>query len=136
MLALSGYSIWYWAILHAGKDVENRKWPTAIRGTIALHASKRIPPEDYWEARGYIERIAKLKVGSSEDFVKGAIIGVVDIVDCVKHSSSPWFFGPYGFVLQNPRVLPRPIPCAGALYFWKVPAEIEARIKDQLGDSE
>lgn len=30
-------------------------------------------------------------------------MGVVDVVDCISESSSLWFFGPYGFVLANPR---------------------------------
>ena len=34
-------------------------------------------------------------------FRKGAIIGEVDIVDCVTKSTSPWFEGPFGFVLRN-----------------------------------
>jgi hypothetical protein len=130
LLGLSLIQPWADAILYWGKDVENRKWATPYRGTIALHTSKKIPAEVYWEAREYIERIAGARVPSSEDLVKGAIIGLVDIVDCVSQHSSPWFFGPYGFVLANPRPLKKPIRCSGALNFWKVPDEIREQIKE------
>jgi hypothetical protein len=50
----------------------------------------------------------------------------VEIVDCVSESSSPWFFGKYGFVLSNPRVLRNPIPCKGALGFFDVPYPIDS----------
>lgn len=49
----------------------------------------------------------------------GGIVGVADIVDCVEAHPSPWFFGPYGFVLANARPLPF-TPCKGALGFFKV----------------
>ncbi len=42
----------------------------------------------------------------------------MDIVDCVNQSDSEWFFGDYGFVLNNARPLPF-IPCKGALSFFK-----------------
>jgi hypothetical protein len=38
--ALSVRSPWRWFILHAGKDIENRDWPTKFRGIIDLNASK------------------------------------------------------------------------------------------------
>jgi hypothetical protein len=63
---------------------------------------------------------------------RGAIIGMVDIVGVVRESSSEWFAGPFGFVLENPRALPEPIPCKGALRFWDVPLDIERWIERQL----
>jgi hypothetical protein len=134
LLALSGIQPWFDAILKWGKDIENRKWPTPYRGTIALHTSKKIPPDEYWAAREMIEKVSGpgVLVPSSEDLVKGCIIGLVDIVDCVTKSDSPWFFGPFGFVLQNPRVLVKPIPAKGALNFWTVPDDIRAQIEEQL----
>ena len=38
-----------------------------------------------------------------------AIVGLMDIVDCVTESDSPWFIGEYGWVLANPRPgIPQP----------------------------
>lgn len=52
------------------------------------------------------------------EFGRGAIIGEVDIVDCVTESKSPWFTGPYGFVLANPVAYKVPVPCKGKLGFF------------------
>jgi len=41
MKAISLWQPWAWAILHAGKDVENRTWPTHHRGPLLLHVAKR-----------------------------------------------------------------------------------------------
>ena len=49
----------------------------------------------------------------------GALIGEVDIVDCVTRSESPWFVGRYGFVLKNPVLYDKPVPCRGALGFFE-----------------
>jgi hypothetical protein len=50
---------------------------------------------------------------------RGGIVGEVEIADCVTEHSSPWFTGPYGFVLRNARILPfKPLP--GALRFFDV----------------
>lgn len=48
----------------------------------------------------------------------GAIIGEVDITGCVEKSDS-WFTGPYGFVLTNPTLYEKPIPCKGKLGFFE-----------------
>jgi hypothetical protein len=36
---LSIHPEWAWAIMFAGKDVENRDWPTTNRGRLLIHAS-------------------------------------------------------------------------------------------------
>ena len=52
-LALSIRQPWAWAILHAGKDVENRSEPMArsaerlIGQTILLHAGKTVDPDGF-----------------------------------------------------------------------------------------
>mgnify|MGYP006363525131 CR=1 FL=1 len=34
MKALSIRAPWWWAILYAGKDIENREWATRFRGPV------------------------------------------------------------------------------------------------------
>jgi hypothetical protein len=41
-----------------------------------------------------------------EQLQLGGIIGQVELVDIVTQSRSPWFHGPYGWVLTRPRALP------------------------------
>lgn len=44
-----------------------------------------------------------------------------------------WFFGPIGYVLRDVVALPEPVPCKGALGFWTLPADVEARVREQIG---
>ena len=53
-----------------------------------------------------------------DDLPRGGIVGEAEIVDCVTQSDSPWFEGPYGFVLRNAHPLPFR-PCRGRLGFFK-----------------
>ena len=51
---------------------------------------------------------------------KGAIIGSVEIVDCVQNHPSPWAEkGVWNWVLANPILFPEPIPAKGKLSFWE-----------------
>ena len=131
MKALSVRSHWWWFILHGGKYIENRDWPTRFRGTVCVHASR------WWRTQEVIETIEDvvgmknlhgLKLSRTEPLVPrtlknagGCIVGTVDIADCVKESNSPWFCGEYGFVLANPVAFMNPIPVKGALGFFEIP---------------
>jgi hypothetical protein len=126
---------WAWAIIHGGKDVENRVRNIAgdYRGPVAIHAGVTWD----WETQlGVIE----MPHPTSMALVRGAIIGVVDLVDvhladdCLAqlgvyqgHESEPDMeccsdWAEYSrerdvhhLVLANPRPLADPIPYRGAL---------------------
>jgi hypothetical protein len=119
MKALSVKQPWAWAIMHGGKDVENRPKLTHLRQPIAIHASQS--PVIGWEER-YPRRAEKPP--EREEWIFGAIIGFVDIVDCVDDSRSKWFRGPYGYILENPRPLLKPVECSGQVGLWDIPPEI------------
>lgn len=134
MKALSIRQPWAWAILHAGKDVENRDWRTRVRGRVLIHASatNRLAEFEafYATRRAISDRVPGLLGWTHIDrdsLVYGALIGSVEIVDCVNSSASPWFFGDFGFVLREPRLFQRPIPWRGSLGFFDVPDEVIAR---------
>ena len=116
---------WAWAVIHGGKDIENRSWTTRFRGTFAIHAGRG------FDGLEDLEDIC-VQPPRREDLVHAAIIGLVDLVDVVQRHPSPWFHGPYGFVLARPRALAEPITCAGALSFWRVGPDIERRIRAQV----
>lgn len=113
---------WAYLIFHAGKDVENRTWFTGLRGPVRIHAATGGTLKDYNAAvvwvRRFITSESELFIPQFDEFLRGGIIGQVDIVGCVKHSPSPWFEGPWGFVLQGATALPFE-PCRGALGFFR-----------------
>lgn len=123
-IALSVRQPWAWAIIHAGKDIENRSWQAVnrglrFRGRVAIHAAKGMTKGEYLEARDWIDTFGYCQ--SCPDptaLFRGGIIGSVDIVDVVSKSDSRWFFGPRGLVLANPKPCPF-IPAVGALGLFK-----------------
>lgn len=112
MKALSINQPWAWAILHGGKDIENRDWPTKYRGDVLIHAGLKFDADGL----AFVEDQVGRKV-LPEERPRGGVFGIVEIVDCVTESDSPWFFGRYGFVLRNPRLI-EPRRCRGALGFF------------------
>jgi hypothetical protein len=109
------------------KNVENRTWKLPegfqLPQRIYIHASKRDDPIE-----AVLDMCVK-KIGlpfmmvmhmSSPMLGRGAIIGEVDIVDCIQDSKSPWAVpGQYHFVLANPKAYKVPIPCRGKLGFFE-----------------
>lgn len=121
MKALSIRQPWAWCIISAGKDIENRDWPTRFRGPILIHASKGMTRYEYEDCMETVFTAnalgTKLKVPAFEELQRGGIVGQAEIVDCVTASPSPWFFGAYGFVLRNAKPLPfRPFKGALGLF--------------------
>lgn len=108
--ALSIMQPWPHLIFHAGKDIENRDWRTNFRGPFLIHAGKKYDGE-----RG---EQRSMGVDLPDHLDMGGIVGMAEIVDCVDASESQWFFGTYGFVLQNSRPLPFR-PCRGQLGFFR-----------------
>lgn len=126
MLTLSIRQPWAWLILHGGKDVENRTWPTRVRGRIQIHASAGMTRREYDEARLFARRIhPALDVPAPSELLRGGIIGTVELWDCVTASPSPWFMPhPFqesvGFLLRDPQPGPF-IRCSGKLGFFNAP---------------
>lgn len=120
-LALSIRQPWAWLILHGGKDIENRDWPTRVRGRILVHAAKGMTESEYeYAVDAAIANGADLRAMPDwKHMQRGGIVGSVEIVDCVAASASPWFIGGCGFVLRDPRPLPF-VPYKGRLGFFEV----------------
>jgi hypothetical protein len=83
------------------KDVENRTWPTRYRGPVLIQAALRaddISSEEIEE---------RFSVRLSCELSLGGIVGVTEIVDCVRPHPSKWYApAHYAFVLANARPLP------------------------------
>lgn len=132
------------SIFWFGKWCENRSWSTKYRGELFIHASKISPGES-----PAVEALKKTVRGAG---MTGAIIGKVDLIDCVpleelealcqgerigerselaqKLSAYPqWTWqhvsGDICWILANPSVLKTPIPTGGKLNIWKFDAPID-----------
>lgn len=121
-LAISVRQPWAWALIYAGKDIENRS-QFAINhmapklGRRAIHASKGITREEYEDASEFMASIG-ITCPAPCDLLRGGIIGTVDVVEVVKESPSKWFFGPRGLRVENPEPCGF-IPAVGALGYFK-----------------
>lgn len=108
MKTLSIRQPWAALIIAGLKDVENRTWATNYRGPLLIHVAQAIDREAL--------RLHQPLIATLPDTLlrTGGIIGICELVDCVTHSHSRWFTGPYGFVLQHARPV-RFVPQRGQL---------------------
>src|SRR5262249_52172394 len=132
-----------WLVAAGHKPIENRSKTfnkKGFRGPFWIHTSRRTRfKDDEWQAlwrevRGMCDKFL------GESFVLpelgalsyGSIIGYATITgilvpkDQLFHRPNvPWHFpDQYGFVVENAVLLEKPVPCLGALGFWKVPAPV------------
>jgi len=112
-----------WAsLVLAGKDVENRSWSTQHRGALIVHASLRA-------AGGANVAGLGVDLDDAARYPRGALVGVVDLVDCVRDAKSPWAErGSWHWLLANPRRLREPIPYRGALGLMPLSAHYRRRV--------
>jgi hypothetical protein len=150
MKVLSMTQPWAFLVVYAIKHWETRSWRTAYRGPLAIHAAKAYPKEAREFAFEIFFELAK-KGGTHPDLdahpllqpaiipalvvadriVRGAIIGSVELTDCVRVETirellSPteiklgnYSDGRYAWKLTNQRWFRKPIPAKGALGLWE-----------------
>lgn len=125
MKALSIRPAWAWAIIHAGKDVENRSRRCHFRGRFLVHASLEA-------SRGDLERAAQALGAAGEpsillredELAAGGIIGSVELVEVAERCASPWYAqGSFAWILKNPRPLPF-LPYRGQRNWFHVPDDL------------
>ncbi len=127
MKALSIRQPWAWLITEGHKDIENRDWATSYRGRILIHSGKTMRMRDYRAAAEFAANLGVI-IPHAQELLRGGVVGVATMTDCVRHSRSPWFFGKHGFVLSEPMPLPF-APCAGQLGFFDVEREISQQLR-------
>lgn len=121
-VALSIRQPWAWLIINAGKNIENRTWATNFRGWFYIHAAKGMTREEYYSVKLWLPSIGRSAAAAHlpepHELERGGIVGMAKLGNCVTGSDSPWFCGPYGFVLDEIKPLPFQ-PCKGALGFFQ-----------------
>lgn len=134
MLALSIHQPWAHAILHLGKSVENRTWSTPYRGPLLIHAAKSRASYDCWTPKRWQEGFL-CELPPWESLAKGAIVGRVELVDCVRVDPgrpgflpgvgpNVWVEGPVCWVLRNPVAFEVPVPYRGMQQLFEVPDDL------------
>lgn len=135
---------WAWAIVHAGKDIENRTQAWSYRGPLAIHSGLA-----QFERHNLAAAAHRAAHGTETrtDIRFGGIIGVVDLVDvhvstrtpsgqCCDSEWAQYAEGPtkpvVHLVLENPRPLRRPIAARGQLGLWTPHADTLAAIREQV----
>ena len=126
----------YASLLVSGKkDVENRSRRTNFRGTVLIHASAKM--HDVVEYLGDMVRSGVPAIGIEKDILReadyaeayqqmSAILGSVDIVDCVQNHPSEWAEkGQWHWVCANAKKFVHPIrDVKGKLGIWEWEGEI------------
>lgn len=158
MKALTVQQPWAWAIVHGGKNVENRTQAWKYRGPLVIHAGARFSRDGMLSPLVTRAMGDVMRDGRPHELVVSALIGVVDLVDV--HAArmldaesgccDPWGEQDHQtvttidrrlthrvptiahLVLANPRPLERPIPCAGRLGLWTPPAEVLDELREAL----
>lgn len=143
MQALTLRQPWAHFVIHCGKRVENRRWPTKFRGTFLVHAAAGVTRDEYEDAVAFALRKAEVpadRVPRFEQLARGVIVGRARLVDCSPGpqlgTEDPWSFaGEYGFTLADVEPLPF-VRCRGALGFWTVPEDVLASLRSATGSND
>jgi hypothetical protein len=138
--ALSVQQPWSWAILH-GKDIENRSWSTDRRGLIAIHASTKWDEDGRYDrnvrAAWFARNTGEALHRDADGIVRFAIVGVAELAGiCTRRygcDCGPWAApGQYHWRLARVRALLSPVSCKGALGLWRLPDDVDAKVRAQL----
>lgn len=155
--ALTFWRPWPDAILRGGKNCENRPAPppkNLLGKTIALHAGKRyelgdweypilwMPPSKEDSPEGIVGTAKILGAiwvrdgfpntyfvppGTYEDELNSLIERLRGLPGHNQRLGSPWFSGPVGILLDDVIAID-PVPCKGAMGYWRVPPTIAAEV--------
>jgi hypothetical protein len=127
--ALSVRQPWVWAILEAGKDVENRDWKSAWApaGRLFLHAAGTFDRAEFDADAAKIEAICGQRPPPFSKLKKGGLVATFRVARAVRHDrpTSPWATpGLVHLHLVDVRPVPF-VPMKGQLGFFEVPASLE-----------
>lgn len=117
MKAISVRQPWASLIVQDIKPIENRTWKTNYRGRVLVHAPLKV--EDVAFSLEQLDMIGGAQF--PYPLPVSAIIGSVEIVDCIKDSKSIWAMKDHWhWVLANPIKFKEPIlNVKGKLSFWE-----------------
>lgn len=122
MKAISIKQPWAWLIANGYKTVENRKWYTAHRGDILVHASKNQAGME----RDLDYVLQRFRIGiDPEELICGKVLAVASLMACTKEPKERidqyWHDkGNFAWILRNIRQID-PFDVRGRLNLFEVP---------------
>lgn len=158
MKALTLVQPWAWAVIHAGKDVENRTWrpPESLLGQrFAIHAGKG------WDEDGYRWLLDRgLHPPSRDRITRGAVVGsavLSGIIEggtvvrgvvrpgrrdglameaaCCHVDLGGWYASRVGWILRDVVALQVVEDCRGYQGLWPLPPGLASMVEaDSVGD--
>jgi hypothetical protein len=121
MKTLSVRQPWASLIVSGAKDCENRSWATSYRGPLLIHAGLAVDSDAFdfivsdhrrafavhrLASRDHDRQIDSPR-GVSMDLPRGCVIGRVQLVACVRDSTSPWAeAGAWHWILRDAQEIP------------------------------
>jgi len=123
--AFTVYQPYAYAIVAGLKQYETRPQRTNIRGRVAVHAAKGKPR--------FVTLAVDMALPETMKLHFGAVIGAVEIVDCVpveeiiptlterERVLGDYSPGRFAWVLRNPIMFEKPIPARGQQGWWEWP---------------
>lgn len=137
MKALSLRQPWAWLVVHGGKRIENRRWPTNYRGEFLIHAAKGMTENEFDDACAFVRVRFGAAVANAipnrKELERGGIIGAARIIGVLRPGNVDhatllanvqgvdvrWHMEEQqGFVLSDVRSMPF-TPCRGMLGFFE-----------------
>lgn len=86
MKAISLWQPWASLVVLGSKTIETRHWSTNYRGPLLIHAAKRLNRQEMWAYQQDQQFMSAFhKMGKDANLFQlpfGAIVGMVDLVDC------------------------------------------------------
>lgn len=149
MKAISLWEPWATLVALGAKRIETRKWSTGYRGPLAIHAAKKVVPSfgAICHTEPFRSVLEKAGYDEMECFGFGKILAIADLsqVATTEEICNPGvdfpasFFdascrdgerefgnygaGRFGWLLENVRKFPNPIPVVGRQRLWNWPVE-------------
>lgn len=129
---------WGTLVMLGAKRNETRSWSTSYRGLLGIHAAAGFPKwaRDLCWNPPFSRVLAQAGYWRLNDIPTAALIGTVQLVDCVRvervrYSISldelafgDYSDGRYAWILEDPHLLPAPVPMRGMLGLWTTSMEV------------
>lgn len=126
--ALTLIEPWATLIVKAGKNPENRRWPTRERGWFLLHTAQQMTEDDHAGAVTFARAAGyEGPIPAYAEVQRGVILGAAKLTGCVHYDEQKrkgmdlrWSMpAQYGFFMSDVIALPL-VKARGTLNFWQV----------------